>query len=270
MPTILTDQVPLTGTDVSDATLYSLGLEWTTDTDGAWTGIRVYTPTTQPAADYQVVGYQVTSQSTGTEIARGTATWAAGGVWQTIPFATPVPAVAGVHYVAAYVTPDHFVLTNHGCDAAIVNGHLSSFANGDGQALNGRICVGADGFPDVGSGNAALYFADPVVDLGTSIALTLATEANTALQLGVSKTRALARAAETDTAQPITAGKHRALGLAGETDTAIAFGGRKVRQLGVAVELEEALPITRLNSRLVVRPNTGTVTRPNTGLVTRP
>lgn len=203
MPTILTDQVPLTGTDVSDATLYSLGLEWTTDTDGAWTGIRVYTPTTQPAAAYQVVGYHVTSQTTGTEIARGTATWAAGGQWQTIPFATPVPVVAGVHYVAAYVTPDHFVLTNHGCDSAIVTGHLSSYANGDGDALNGRIAIGADAFPDVGSGNAALYFADPVVSFETVIALGMATETDTARPITAAKRHTMTAAVETDIALPI-------------------------------------------------------------------
>lgn len=213
MPTILTDQTPLTGTNVSDSTLYTLGLEWTSDADGAWLGVRVFTPTSAIGADYQVVGYSVDTETTGTELGRGSAPWAGPGAWQTILFATPVPITAGEHYCAAYVTPDFFVLTNHGCDAAIVNGHLSSYANGDGAALNGRIHISGDAFPELGSGNAALYFADPVVSFQTTIALGIATETDTARPITASKHRTIAAAIETDIALPIQAPGRAGVGL---------------------------------------------------------
>lgn len=249
MASILTDQTPATGTNVSDSTLYTLGVEWTSSANGSWVGIRVYTPTTQPALPYQVVGYSVTSPSTGTELGRGSATWVAGGVWQNIMFATPVPITAGTHYVAGYVTPDFFVLTNHGYDSAIVNGNLTGFANGDGAALNGRICIGSDGFPNVGSGNAANYFADPLVQFGTVITVGTATETDSALSLGRSKRRAVPIATETDVSIAIPASKRRPVGTANETDAAIVLAASKRRAVGTATETDASIALGRTKRR---------------------
>lgn len=176
MASIFTTETPGAG-NVSDSTQYTLGLEWTSDSNGTWTGIRVFTPTSAPASAYQVVGYSVSTSTTGTEIARGTASWASGGVWQTINFATPVAITAGAHYVASYVTPDFFVLTSHGNDSATVNGHLTAFAAGTSGAFNGRIHVAGDAFPETQASSNANYFADPIVNFTTvvsgSAALTL-------------------------------------------------------------------------------------------------
>lgn len=169
MASIFTTQVPTTGTNVSDSTQYTLGVEWVSDTDGLWTGIRVYTPTTAPGAAYQVVGYQVSTSTTGSEIARGTASWASGGVWQTINFATPVAVTAGTHYIASYVTPDFFVLLSHGLDSDITNGHLTAFGSGSSGALNGRIHIAGDAFPELNASSNANYFADPVVSFTTTV-----------------------------------------------------------------------------------------------------
>lgn len=92
--------------------------------------------------------------------------------------------------------------------------------------------------------------ADSSLGIGVRRAATLAGETDSALALGRRKTRAVGISAETDTARGI--GDSRTVALAAETDTAGAISRRKTRTVGSATEADTAQPIGRTKRITVV------------------
>lgn len=161
---IFTSETPL-GTDVNDATTYTLGTCWTPAVNGTVTHIRVFAPLSAPAVAFQGVLYSITGEASGTELSRATFGALTPGAWNTVALPSPVAVTAGNYYVTSYVTTDFFVLTTFVfTSAGITNGNLT--ANQSGVPFgNGRIHVG-DGFPEITSGQQSNYFADVVFEAG--------------------------------------------------------------------------------------------------------
>lgn len=158
MVSLYTSQTPVAG-DVSDATEYTLGTVVRCTAAGyECTHMRRYCSVTAPSGPVDGVLYDIG----GTELARATFPAHAGAGWQEAELNTPVALTQNAYYVASYVTPDRFVLTqNMFTSAGITNGVVEAPQSGSPHG-NGRVGVG-DVFPAGTASQDASYFADWVI-----------------------------------------------------------------------------------------------------------
>jgi hypothetical protein len=158
MVSLYTSQTPVSG-DVSDATEYTLGTVVRCTSAGyECTHLRRYCSVTAPGGPVDGVLYDIA----GTELARATFPAHAGAGWQEAELAAAVALTQNAYYVASYVTPDRFVLTqNMFTTGGITNGVVEAPQSGVPHG-NGRVGVG-DIFPAGTASQDASYFADWVI-----------------------------------------------------------------------------------------------------------
>jgi hypothetical protein len=199
--------------------------------------------------------YEVTTSTTGTELARVDFSNPVAGTWNSATFEIPVAIDADTLYVAAIWTPDRYVATSSFFTADLVNGDLTAIQDATnptglpGNVRNGKFHVGSTpAFPEDFS-NSSCYFADVLFSTGFTAALGTATETDSAITLARTKIRGLGTAAETDSAVALARIKRFALGVASETDSAVAFGRIEQGALGAATETDSAITLARIKIR---------------------
>lgn len=149
--------------NLNDGTIYTLGTVFKcTEAGHKCLGGSFYKSSTDPSGNVPVTLYELTSDTTGTQLWRNTypsSSFIAG--WNDLYFTTAVDLDPAKYYVIAYTTPDNFAATGGG-----FVGH--SYSDGPVTVIadtvpyrSGRFTA-ADGFPDGGSGSN--YFIDPIVD----------------------------------------------------------------------------------------------------------
>lgn len=154
-------------TSGSDGQAINVGTEFFVSTPAWVIALRWYRGTTSVNADNLRL-YQVTSSSTGTQLAEVLTPATAGVGWQESSI-TPVLLTAGVRYKTVAHMPDHYTATGGYWtgggpgSAGITNGFLTApntgNADGGGQ---GTFKYGVAAFPD-GSFNGGNYWVDVVV-----------------------------------------------------------------------------------------------------------
>jgi hypothetical protein len=152
------DSVTPTNVDSGDANSVELGTMFTSDVDGAVTGVRFYKST---ANDGTHIGSLWATD--GTLLAQVTFTNETDSGWQQASFSAPVPITAGTQYVISYHAPDgHYsddgaYFANSGYDAAPLH------APGGSGSNNGLFAYSPTPvYPD-GSFNSTNYWVSPVV-----------------------------------------------------------------------------------------------------------
>jgi hypothetical protein len=158
---IFTSQTP-SGTFTDGAPGLTLATAFKTDTNGYATHARFYCPTPAPGSSVIGVLYSLTTESSGTELARVTFGSVTPGAWNTAAYASPVALTANVTYVTCWWSSENYVfLAGTLSSAPIVNGHLTAFQTGQ-PVVNGRFETGASPTFPTGNGNGSIYFADLV------------------------------------------------------------------------------------------------------------
>jgi hypothetical protein len=112
--------------DPGDASSVEVGVKFTASTTGQVTGIRFYKSTAN-------AGTHIGSlwNASGTLLSQATFTSETPSGWQTVLFPSPVSITAGTTYVAGYLDPGgHYSATNAGLSTSVVNGPLTTVANG--------------------------------------------------------------------------------------------------------------------------------------------
>jgi hypothetical protein len=161
---IFTSQTPVAG-NATDATPYTLGTAWRTDTNGYVTHHRFRAPSNVDNGT-QFIGllFRITNEATGVELGR--AQYVDGltpDVWNSVAFSPAIPVVTSEYYITAYYTPDYFVLTEGVFSGGgVTNAPLTAIQSGVPYG-NGRIHVG-DGYPEITSGASTNYFSDVIFD----------------------------------------------------------------------------------------------------------
>jgi hypothetical protein len=140
----------------SDSAAVSLGVKFTSDSDGVVAGVRFYKGSSAAGTH---TGSLFTAS--GTRLATGTFTSETTSGWQTLTFSQPVPVTAGTTYVASYYAPQgNYVATsgffNAGTDTPPLHAPSSSASGG-----NGVYTYGSDTFPTSSYG-ASNYWVDPI------------------------------------------------------------------------------------------------------------
>lgn len=183
---IFTSEVPA-ATNVTDGAPYTLGTVWTPAISGVVTGIRLWAPENTDQ-DHLFVGilFSITGETTGIELARKQATVLNPNTWNVITFDAPVAVTGGSYYVAAYFTPDYFVLAQNLFTASgVTNGNLTAIQDGQPYS-NGRINTTGDGFPNTAAFADSCYFADVVFEANETIEAPLIGSASTVYQPALS------------------------------------------------------------------------------------
>jgi hypothetical protein len=86
--------------DAGDSSATVLGVKFTSDMDGAITGVRFYKASANTGTHVGALW-----RTDGTQLAQGTFSDETSSGWQTLTFAVPVPVTAGTTYVASYHAP---------------------------------------------------------------------------------------------------------------------------------------------------------------------
>ena len=152
------DVAPTGVSDSSDSGGEILGVKFTATNDGSITGVRFYRV---PDA----LGTQVGSlwSSTGTLLASGTFSNESTKGWEQLTFSSPVSVTAGTTYVASYYTSGtHYAATVGGLSSPVVNGPLSTLANGGVYAYGS-----ASTFPSTATANN--YWVDVVYTVPSGV-----------------------------------------------------------------------------------------------------
>jgi hypothetical protein len=153
--TLFGSTVPTTPA-ANDAAAVSLGVKFTSDTDGLITGVRFYKG---PSSGGTHTGSLWSS--TGTRLATGTFSAESSSGWQTLTFAQAVPVTANTTYIASYYAPQgNYVATGNFFGAPTDTPPLHAPANSTSGG-NGVYLYGSDAFPTSTYG-AANYWVDPV------------------------------------------------------------------------------------------------------------
>lgn len=172
MPTsIFTVETPAFPNE-NDSAFQDLGTVFTTSTDGVITGIRWYFPATLPSGTVTGLLWAMTSDTTGTELARADFASPVAGTWNVATLSSPVAVTAGSYYCASVHSPDRYVAsTNVFNGASISNPPLTAVENLVPYS-NGRFAFNqaSPTFPATGSGSKASYFADVVFELPSTAA----------------------------------------------------------------------------------------------------
>jgi hypothetical protein len=149
--TLFTTQTPVLS-DVSNDPNIELGVKFTTNSAGAIGAIRYLKPVNETGTHTGSVW-----SATGTLLATATFANETGSGWQETALANPLSISAGTVYVVSVNANAHYVATNNGLSTSIVNGPLSTVADGANGVYGG---VGA--FPTRSYQNSN-YFRDVVV-----------------------------------------------------------------------------------------------------------
>lgn len=149
---LFTTQTPVI-LNQNDGVSYELGMKFQSAVAGQITAIRSYTPTSEPIGSH--VGH--IWDSTGNLLATATFTGeTAGGGWQQQSLATPLSIQAGTTYVVSVNVVSNYVDTVGGLATSVVNGDLSSVADGQNGVF------GNSGLFPTQSFNSSNYFRDVV------------------------------------------------------------------------------------------------------------
>jgi hypothetical protein len=142
-------------TSSSDANAVELGVRFRADVAGTITGIRFYKGANNTGTH---VGSLWTNS--GALLARATFAGESASGWQTVLFATPVPVVPGVTYVASYHTPNGgYAVDQDVFGADIVNVPLRALANGTDGPNGIYVYSAVPAFP-VETWRASNYWVD--------------------------------------------------------------------------------------------------------------
>ena len=149
--TLFTTQTPVL-TNQTDGVAYELGMKFQSAVAGPITAIRYWKAPSEPAGNH--VGS--IWDANGTQLARVAFANETASGWQQQALATPLTIQPNTTYVVSVNVATHYVATVGGLTAPVVNGNLSSVADG----ANG--VFGNPGVFPTGSFNNTNYFRDVV------------------------------------------------------------------------------------------------------------
>lgn len=251
------------------------GVRFTVDEEVTVSAIAFWVPTTNTGT-YTVALYETTSDDDPNGSGLGDllddGSVASGSVtpdgWAEVPLGAPVVCSPGTVYTAARHSAGRYVASPNEFTSAGISGNGVNLLQdgtdpnppGLGSMRNGVFTEGAAlAYPN-STFNAADYFVDIVLDEGgVVVAVSTATETDTAIAFGRQKTRAVGLASETDAAQVLARSKARTVGLATTTEVALPIVAVKSLALGPAAETDAASAIVPSKSRVL-----GTATEADT------
>jgi hypothetical protein len=140
--------------DSGDGSAVTLGVKFTSDSNGTITGVRFY----KAAAN---TGAHVVSLWTagGQLLASTTASNETSSGWQYATFPSPVSITAGTTYVASYFAPvGHYSYTSNGFASSVDNAPLHALANS--TSANGVFAYSSSSTFPTGSYNGNNYLVD--------------------------------------------------------------------------------------------------------------
>jgi hypothetical protein len=145
------------GTTASgDSSAVTLGVQFTSDTNGWITGVRFYKGGGNTGTHIGNLW-----SASGTLLAQGVFSNETASGWQTLSFSSAVQVTAGTTYVAGYYAPNgHYAVDGGYFTSAVDNSPLHAPASG-GTIGNGLYSYGNDQFP-VNSFNGTNYWVDPI------------------------------------------------------------------------------------------------------------
>ena len=148
--TLLTTQVPALP-DISDGVAYELGMKFQAGRSGQVTALRYWKAASDGGSHVGTLW-----SSAGVPLASVTFTGETASGWQQQALATPVAIQPNTTYVVSVTANSNFADTNGGLASAIVNGDLSSVADGSNGVF------GSPGAYPTGSWQNSNYFRDVV------------------------------------------------------------------------------------------------------------
>jgi len=149
MPVLFTNQVPSIS-NYTDSVPYELGMKFRSATGGQISAIRFWKAPSETGTHIGKIW-----DATGTLLASVTFTSETASGWQNQALATPLNIQANTTYVVSVNVNTYYVATYDHLGSSIVNGNLSSVADGSNGVFNGT----PGGFP-TGSYRNTNYFRD--------------------------------------------------------------------------------------------------------------
>lgn len=143
--------------NATDGTTYEMGMKFRASIGGQITKIRYYKASSETGSHTGRIW-----SAAGTELASVVFTGETSSGWQEQALATPLDITANTTYVVSVNVNSHYVATGSGLSSSVVNGYLSTVADG----ANG--VFGAIGTFPTGSFSNGNYFRD-VVFLGPDV-----------------------------------------------------------------------------------------------------
>ena len=148
--TVFTTQVPASP-DITDGVAYELGMKFQAGRSGQVTAIRYWKAASDGGSHVGTIW-----STAGAPLASVTFTGETASGWQQQALATPVAIQPNTTYVVSVTANSNFADTNGGLASAIVNGDLSSVADGSNGVF------GSPGAYPTGSWQNSNYFRDVV------------------------------------------------------------------------------------------------------------
>lgn len=138
--------------DADDSTPVTVGVQFSSDTNGWITGVRFYKGSANTGTH---VGSLWTS--TGQLLAQGTFSNESASGWQTLTFANPIAVTAGTTYVAGYYAPNG----NYAADTGYFSANVDNSPLHAAAAGNGVYALGGNSFPNH-TFSSTNYWVDPI------------------------------------------------------------------------------------------------------------
>lgn len=144
---------PATTDQADGGQLYILGVKWSSDADGSWTGVQWRIPDSMGGETHYVAGFD----ATGNTLLQQKTFVAAVGTTQQVSFTTPIAITAGHVYSAAVLT-NHYVFTGS-YTWPHTDGHLT--------ATTGQLATtSADDVTYPTTDTLTNFHVSPIVDFG--------------------------------------------------------------------------------------------------------